>query len=232
MSFLTFIKDEDLIKHTMQVFNVIESAASSVKNDPFRNVIDPFSAVFDAMSVSQTLSDWLELSEKKRQIQKSMTNAVGDFHENILGSIGGWEKLTRSGIDLVSMNMKVIAEVKNKFNTMKGNTKQEIYDVLEIKLNQEYQGFTAYAVQIIPKKHNRYNKTYTPSHLGKKRPENKYIREIDGYSFYALASGVDDALEQLYMVLPSVIEEVIGGSSQSLTRDPLFQELFSRAYSS
>ena len=214
----------------MTVYNVLQNAAEEADDNPFRNVIDPFNAVFEAMSIDKTLSDWLHSNERARQIKKSLENAVGDFHENILGSISGWVRLNKAGIDIINVEKKIIAEVKNKFNTMKGNTKQEIYDVINLNLKTKYKNFTGYAVQIIPSQKKPYNSLYTPSHNGKRRPENKNIRMIDGYSFYGLATGIPDALAKLYSVMPLVIGDLLDRDTKKILSDLLFKDLFSRAY--
>lgn len=72
----------------------------------------------------------------------------------------------------------------------------------------QYKGFTAYYVEILPKSRARYDKEFIPpdNTKGKARSANQLIRQIDGYSFYALVTGIPDALEQLFAVLPDVIE--------------------------
>jgi hypothetical protein len=60
---------------------------------------------------------------------------------------------------------------------------------------------------------------------------NEKIRVIDGKSFYAMASGHEDALRMLYMVLPKVISNILGRPTDNVTEDSLFLELFEKAYS-
>ena len=75
--------------------------------------------------------------------------------------------------------------------------------------NSIYKGFTAYYVAIIPKKNKRYDIEFTPpdKSKGAKCPSNKFIRQIDGASFYDLVTGEKNALSNLYNILPSVIED-------------------------
>jgi len=47
--------------------------------------------------------------------------------------------------------MKIIAEIKNKYNTTKGADKKTLYDNLELALLNKYKGYTGYYVEIIPK---------------------------------------------------------------------------------
>ena len=125
---LGFISDEDLYRHTQKVLGVAKHAVTNAEMRLYSNKIDPFSALFDSLRQGVSLTLWIE-QEKSRQIQKTMQNAVGEFHEDILGSMGGWEKLPVGHvIDLKNITKKIIAEVKNKHNTTKGNHKKDIYD--------------------------------------------------------------------------------------------------------
>lgn len=126
--------------------------------------------------------------------------------------MAGWQDLGTGGVvDVVSMDRKIIAEVKNKHNTVKGSDKVKVYDQIEtlgMTKGHQYKDFTAYYVEVIPKSGLRYDKEFTPpdSAIGQLRRANPLIRQIDGYSFYALATDVPDALEQLFAALPDVIE--------------------------
>lgn len=162
-----------------------------------------------------------------------MQNALGEFHQGVLGAVDGWQDLgTGHVIDIASKNKKIIAEVKNKYNTTKGNHKVVIYDDLKAQLHNPYKGFTAYYVEIIPPKKGAYNKPFTPSDnkSKKRRPVNENIRVIDGKSFYAIATGDDDGLRKVYEVLPRVISDIIGGGEEKAIEEALFMELFDRAY--
>lgn len=228
---LTFISDQDLYKHVRNVLGVIKSAKAG--NDLYSNVVDPFSAVFDSLHQGVSLAQWLE-QEKSRQIQKTMQNALGEFHENILGSIPGWEKLPVGNVvDVRNMENKIIAEVKNKYNTTKGTDKKSIYDNLKSQLKKKkYSGFTGYYVEVIPKRKEPYDKPFTPSdNITKtRRPKNDKIKVIDGRSFYALASGKKGTLKELYEVLPNVINDILKRSSKTNYKEKVFYDLFNRAY--
>ena len=213
MNYLTFIDDGKL---ESIISNILDRGASSIRNaqNKFdRNVIDPFSILFEMSSFNIDLNKWIE-NETMRQAQKSLSNHIGDFHQKLLGSFNGWECLpTGEIIDAICYEKKIIAEIKNKHNTLKGSDRSAMYyklDDLIMKKGQKYKDFTAYYVEVIPKKPARYNLPFTPSDASKgiKCSVNEKIRVIDGYSFYALASGVDNALEQIFNVLPMVIQKI------------------------
>ena len=208
MSYLKFISDDDLVPAVGQVVGVIKDAERDVDLKFHKNVIDPFSALFDGVTHAITYEEWIK-QEKTRQIQKTMQNAIGNFHQKILGAIPGWVDLgIGGGLDVLSREKKIIAEVKNKYNTTKGNHLMELYDAIKSKLDtKEYAGYTGYYVEIISKGGKRYNKPYTPSDNKTKnrRPVNPKIRVIDGVSFYALATGRNYALRELFEVLPTIL---------------------------
>lgn len=231
MPYLDYIDDSKL---EFIVEKVIAKALGSIhraEKNLHDNVIDPFSATFDAMASEITLEDWIE-KEKTRQTQKTLQNAIGGFHEEILGNMNGWSYINNV-VDIINEDKKIIAEIKNKHNTTKGSDKKTLYDNLSNQLNGKYKGFTGYYVEIIPKKQNVYNLPFTPSdNLNKgNRNANEKIRVIDGKTFYDLASGTNNALHKLYQVLPQVIEKVTHGEiNDKITSSDLHKSLFSQAY--
>lgn len=229
---LPFISNKNLYDHVGAVLKTAQQASNLAEEKLYSNVVDPFSALFDVLRQKITLADWMN-QEKTRQIQKTMQNALGEFHQAVLGSMDGWEDLPVGHvIDVRNMGKKIIAEIKNKHNTTKGSDKKSIYDNLNSQLKAGYKGFTSYYVEIVPKGKKPYDKPFTPSDnvTKKSRTNNEKIRVIDGKSFYALASGQKDALKMLYTTLPKVIADILGTKHQSITEDALFMELFNRAY--
>lgn len=224
---LPFISDDDLFTKTKPLVTLVERTADEEERRMDRNTIDPFSALFDAAKQNITLSEWLE-QEKSRQVQKTLQNAIGNFHQEILGSMSGWESLQVGGIvDVKNDNRKIVAEIKNKYNTTNSSSAEALYDHLSNVLGSTYRGYTAYHVQIIPRSRKEYDKPYFPSG----RQSNEKIRVIDGKSFYAMASGEKDALKMLYVVLPKVISKILQRPTDNVTKDKLFLELFEKAYS-
>lgn len=151
-----------------------------------------------------------------REAQKTLQNHVGEFHQNILGAVKGWENMhTGSVVDLVSDEHKVVAEVKNKHNTLSGGKRSDQYSNLEklvMPKASRYHDYTSYFVTIIPRSPERFDRFFTPSEkeTGANCPENALIREIDGASFYQIVTGEKDALAQLFDILPKVIEGISG----------------------
>jgi hypothetical protein len=233
MPYLNFISDNDLIVAVNKVVGKIEKSEHDADHKLYKNVIDPFSALFHGVTYSISCKEWL-IQERVRQSQKTMQNAIGDFHQEILGSIAGWKNLgVGGGLDVINMKAAIIAEIKNKFNTTKGNHKVEVYDAIKMTLEKNvHKHFTGYFVEIIPQGKHKYDKPFTPSDnkTKKRRPTNNKIRVIDGVSFYSLATGRKFALQELFEVLPRVISE---NHTYNLSKTEITQyfELFKKAFS-
>ena len=228
-----FISDEDFLSAAKYVISAAQEALDEAEEKLYKNALDPFSAVFDSFVNGVSLSEWLK-AEKARQIQKTLQNALGDFHEMIIGSMEGWRRLPKgSVVDVESRNKKIIAEIKNKHNTTKGSDKKTLYDNLKHVLKDgSHEDFTGYYVEIIPKNPETYDKPFTPSDnvKGKRRAKRKNIRKIDGKSFYALASGHEDALRKIYEALPHVLADISEREPDLVEGDELFSELFEKTF--
>ena len=152
--------------------------------------------------------------EISRQAQKTLSNHVGMFHQKFLGSMSGWQDLeVGKMVDLVNHDKKIIAEIKNKHNTVTGAKLVDVYKALEsfvMSNGHIYKDYTAYYVEIVPKKPKRTDDMFVPSDnkTSTNCPSNEKIRKMDGASFYALVTGVEDALEQVFKALPKVIKDL------------------------
>lgn len=212
MSYVSFLDDEKFKQIINQSLITGDVAVISANNDFERNVIDPFSMLMEMACFDMDFSSWLK-SEKARQSQKSLSNNIGELHQKILGSVDGWQDLkVGGGIDVANHDKKIIAEIKNKHNTVKGSNKVDNYKELDELIMPKasiYKGYTAYFVEIIPSKPAGYEKPFTPSDKKKgiKCEVNPKIIQIDGKRFYALVTGVNDALEQVFDAIPKVIKD-------------------------
>lgn len=166
MPYLSFIEDQLLENAVSKVLNKGQLAVENVKKKFNRNVIDPFSILFEMSSFELDLDQWT-CNEELRQAQKSLANEIGNFHQNILGAIKNWQLLPTGGIvDIINQEAQVIGEIKNKHNTLKGSDKSGLYFKLAdlvMRKGHIYKGYSAYYIEIVPKKTARYNIEFTPS---------------------------------------------------------------------
>jgi Eco47II restriction endonuclease len=167
-----------------------------------KNVIDPFAAMIEMAGFGSTAEQWVE-NEKQRQSQKTLQNRIGAFHQTILGNMKGWKSLPVGGIvDVVNEDRKIIAEIKNKYNTMNAASSNRLYEALDDLVShkmQTYVGYQAYVVHIVPRSAAGSDQLFSPSDSNKgRRKENPLIRQIDGYRFYALAAGCENAMALVF----------------------------------
>lgn len=204
-------KEKGILKTLVEnLFQKLKEAMDEIEQNLYKNSIDPFSALIYCYYQKIPYDQWI-LQEKTRQIQKSLQNHIGKFHENVIGSFKGWESMKSDGIiDVKNSKQKIIAEIKNKFNTTKGNHKVKIYDDFLTLLGNDYKDYKAYLVEIIPKNGKRYCNTFRPPDnvMRKRRDENKKIMVIDGWTFYDLATNNKDALLNLYNSILDIAQEL------------------------
>jgi hypothetical protein len=239
MAYIEYLEDETLKGLVKDVLDIVRKKKKVVEKDFHKNVIDPFSSIFDA-AVSELNHDMWMSTEMARQCQKTLTNHIGNLHQKILGNVTHWEDLgTKGGVDIVCHDKKIIAEIKNKHNTLTGGRLADQYHTLDrlvMPKASRYKGYTSYLVNIIPKKALRFDAPFQPSDRdkGTKCSINERIRIVDGASFYALVTGREFALQELYDALPSVIEDIFHseyGSPDFLISDKeQFSKYFSDAY--
>jgi len=165
MSLLPWLDDKTFIAIVEEVLTTGFDAMEKADKKMGVNIIDPFLMLFEMSSFNLNSTNWT-INERVRQAQKTLSNKIGWFHQTMLGSIDGWENLgTREMIDLVNHDKRIIAEVKNKYNTVKQSELISLYDDMQgmvMHKTQKYRGYTAYYVEIIPRKATRYDQAFTP----------------------------------------------------------------------
>jgi len=229
--------DRDKVKEVLKP--IVESTYKAQRKDQdiYRNTLDCFSAAIDASIRGITLEEWIE-SEKQRQSQKTLQNKIGDFHQKILGTLEGVTDLgVGEVVDLIHKEKKIIAEIKNKHNTTKGNHKKSIYDDL-VSVLTKHEGYTGYYVEILPKNGKVYDKPFIPSDNTTKtsRTDSEQIRIIDGKSFYKIITGDSNALKELYFLIPELTSEIIEESfgvktdADNIKSNHYFPEIFEKIF--
>ena len=235
MPYVSFISDRDLETIISDLLQKANEASNASKNAFHRNVIDPFASVIEMAGFGLSAVQW-KTAEHNRQAQKSLINEIGLFHQRILGRVVDWENLgTGQQVDLVNTKRKIIAEIKNKHNTIKGSNQIDLYrqlDNLVMRKASSYKGYTAYYVEVIPKKPIRYVESFTPADKeigeGGKAAINAKILRTDGASFYAMATGREYALQELFGALPKVLKKC--GSTTHAPDVQVAKQLFNKAF--
>lgn len=224
---LPFILEEDLQKECISLFEKVLDAAKKADQNFNKNRIDAFSALFECGLRQISLKEWIK-SEKQRQLQKTLQNEIGYFHQKVLGHIKGCQDLGVGNlIDFACPSKKIIAEIKNKHNTVKGSDQIVTYDALyECLQKPQFQGFTGYYVTVIPKRRGVYPFTPSDNKTHQKRPENLQILAIDGINFYKLLTGDENALFKIYEEIPKILNAYYSDACKNIEHEDLFLKNF------
>ncbi|MBT1035083.1 Eco47II family restriction endonuclease [Canibacter sp. lx-45] len=223
---IDFFDDETLESEVEKIFTSLDRA---IKSNPHKNIMDPFLAIFEATYNKISIEEWLDM-ETSRQFNKTLSNAIGAFHQNLLGALPGWTSTGRSGgvIDIVHKEefgvtgRPAIGEVKNKFNTLNASGKQTLYDNFQDALKWNYKGYNCYLVEVI-------QKTPKPQHPWKvaNRGEREDIRLISASEVYKISTGDDQAFSKFF----TAVNELLLKKYQ-LPSNEQAQRLFKRAFGS
>ncbi len=188
MSALSWISDVALDACVDELISRIRQARNDVESRIKKNVSDPFSLICSAYLFQFENREDLFETQKDASILSGAASAIGDFHQKILGNVSGFTNHD-SGYDIKSEGRKILAEVKNKHNTMNSNNREATINNLKVWLKDK-SDYTGYLVIIIPKKPKRYKTELAPR-----------LYEVDGATFYTLATGEETALKDLHHVL-------------------------------
>lgn len=166
----------------------IRRARENALTTVVKNVEDPFLLLCVTSAYGVTDVQQLRGLGAFHSASSAISSAIGRFHQDVLGSIRDFVNHD-AGYDLESPSRKILAEIKNKHNTMNASNRKSVVEDLQTTLRSR-PGYCGYLVTIIPKRKKRYE-----IDLGGR------LFETDGASFYALATGEENALEQLYAML-------------------------------
>src|SRR5690606_4125345 len=112
--YVTFISDEHLLLCIDNLHNSYLKAKNKINKKKFyNNKIDTIKLTFDAKFNDIEEEDLIQ-AEILRQIDKSINNSIGTFHEQILGGVEGFEVGALSGFDIKAEDDTLFADIKNK----------------------------------------------------------------------------------------------------------------------
>ncbi|MCH9657228.1 Eco47II family restriction endonuclease [archaeon] len=124
-TYVDFVSDgdfEDCVKWVI--------AGYQGNGNPRKNGIDPFKTVFDMYNNNLTFDSWKN-TESIRQIDKTVNNKIGEFHQKLLGCVDGWKDLQTGDVADISNDAKTIfVELKNRWNTVKGSDMIHVWNKL------------------------------------------------------------------------------------------------------
>lgn len=218
--YLDYISDEHLLLCIKNLHNSYLKAKNEVSRKKFyKNKIDTIKLTFDSKFNDIEEEDLIQ-AEILRQIDKSINNSIGTFHEQILGGVEGYEAGLLSGYDIKASDNSLFADIKNKHNTMNSSSAESLYQKLQRYADDNKQA-TCYWVQILAKK--SFNERWTGDINGKQYNHTRVFK-ISGDKFYALLTGQEDAFYQLYKILPTAIDDYlksVEGKEESIEHSAL-----------
>ncbi len=203
--YVNFISDEHLLNCIGNLHNAYLKAKNNIsKKNFYSNKVDTIKLTFDSKFNGINEESLIE-SEILRQIDKSINNSIGTFHEQILGGIKGFEIGNLSGFDIKANDDTLFADIKNKHNTMNSSSAESLFQKLA-RYADSYKKANCYWVQILAK--GSFNEKWSGEINGKEYGHSRVFK-ISGDQFYTLLSGKNDALYQLYKVLPIAIKDYL-----------------------
>ncbi len=222
---LSFISEENFERHVKETIQTYNKTLQSIDLEKFnQNVIDPIKLLFDKSVYRQSFEDVIE-AELQRQRDKSNTNAIGYFHQNMFKYISrctvpntGWDVVYSDG----GKYNTVYVEMKNKHNTMNSSSAQKTYIKMQNQILRTPENYCFLVEVIAPKSRNMvWSCSIDGTHV-----ENRHIRRVSIDQFYKIVTGIDNAFYLVCQQLPETIEKLVS-KDRTLTvqRDTVLDEL-------
>lgn len=209
--YLDFISDEHFLQCIGNLHNSYVRAKEGISKKKFySNKIDTVKLTFDA-KFNNIAEETVIENEIMRQIDKSINNSIGIFHEQILGGISGFEMGSLSGYDIKATDDTLFADIKNKHNTMNSSAAESLFQKLA-RYADTYKNANCYWVQILAK--NSFCESWSGD-INSKEYSHSRVFKISGDRFYALLSGNENAFFELYKALPLAISDYLSSVKES-----------------
>ncbi|MFZ4454636.1 MAG: Eco47II family restriction endonuclease [Bacteroidales bacterium] len=221
--YVNFISDKHLLFCIENLYKSYLKAKNNVsKKNFYSNKVDTIKLTFDS-KFNVIDEESLIQGEIFRQIDKTINNSIGTFHEQILGGIEGYEMGNLSGFDIRATDETLFADIKNKHNTMNSSSAEALFQKLA-RYADTYKKSKCYWVQILAK--TSFNELWKGEINGKEYSHSRVFK-ISGDQFYALLSGEQDALFQLYKALPHAIQDYLDsiGENQKEKENSALEEI-------
>ena len=195
---LGFISNEAIFNHVKET---VELYRTHINLKEFnKNIIDPIKLTFDSKVYGKTIDEIIE-AESIRQIDKTNTNHIGYFHQNLFKLAGkGWS-VPETGFDIVNEERHIFAELKNKHNTMNSRAADSVYRHMQNKILHDDRA-TCMLVEVIATKSR--NEKWFYDNLSHEK-----IRRVSIDKFYGIVFDDEYAFFKLCKVLPYILDDVV-----------------------
>lgn len=221
--YVSYISDSHFLECISILHKSYLSAKSVIsKRSFYANKVDTVKLTFDAKFNGISEEQLIE-AEILRQIDKSVNNSIGTFHEQILGGVQGFEIGNFSGFDIKATDNTLFADIKNKHNTMNSSAAESLFQKLA-RYADTYKQAKCYWVQILA--NGSFNERWGGIINGKEYSHSRVFK-ISGDRFYALLTKQDNAFFELYKALPLAITDYLIsiGERESLSQNSALEEI-------
>ncbi len=216
---LEFISDNDLYNHVLDTVNKYSFEMDLKKFNS--NLIDPIKLTFDTIVYNQNIKTTIE-NEVLRQLDKTNSNLIGYFHQNIFKYFSNNWIVPKEGYDIENKKENIFVEMKNKHNTMNSSSSAKTYmRFLNTILDQS--DAKCFLVEIIAKHSQNIPWVVTVDKV--KQTERENIRRVSIDKFYEIVTGDKFAFQKLCEVLPKVIKDVVAELKSKSKKNTVFAEL-------
>ncbi len=225
---LDFISQDDFEKHIKETMQGYNQTLKSINLKKFNsNIIDPVKLLFDKNVFNKSYEDIIML-EIHRQRDKSNSNIIGYFHQNIFKYFKDCE-VPKEYWDIVyrpNNDNTYYVEMKNKHNTMNSSSSAKTYMKFQNHLlnSDDKDNSICALVEIIAKESQDKEWIVTVDKV--KQKPNDRLRRISIDKFYEIVTGDKEAFKKLCVQLPITIEKII--SEQDVLKfqeDTVIEEL-------
>lgn len=215
---LNFISNQNLFNHVKET--VLNYRFQIDLREFNKNLIDPIKLTFDSKVYQKDLQSLIN-DEIMRQIDKSNTNHIGYFHQNIFRYFGNDWSVPDTGFDVINETLNIYVEMKNKHNTMNSSSSQKTYMNMQNKILQ-LPTAQCFLVEVIAR--NSQNIPWIIS-LNSNQISDERIRRVSIDKFYEIVTGETQAFKNLCEKLPIVIDDVITSINDEIMQNSVFEEL-------
>lgn len=218
---LGFISDDDIFSH---VWQTVELYRTKINLSMFnKNVVDPIKLTFDAKVYGKSIESLIE-DECFRQIDKTNSNHIGYFHQNIFRYAGnGWEVPANgvTGFDVQNKEIHIYAELKNKHNTMNAASSKNTYIKMQNLILADDKAVCMLVETIARKSQN----TKWKIKINNTDYAHDRIRRVSMDKFYGIVFGDNEAFMKLCGALPVVLDDVLADIQKTKNENTVFKEL-------
>lgn len=217
---LGFISDNDIYHHVAETVKKYKQSLSINLKEFNSNLIDPIKLTFDAKIYNKDIQTIID-QEISRQTDKSNTNHIGYFHQNIFKYLGNDWTVPENGYDVINLDKNIFVEIKNKHNTMNSSSSQKTYMRMQNTLLKNPHAHCM-LVEVIAK--NSQNVVWKNS-LDGFSVENEHIRRVSIDKFYEFVTDDKFAFRKLCEKLPQIISDTLDKQNDTSITNSVFNEL-------